>query len=182
MGRGPEGLGILREVRREAVSSGNLWLLVHNDISYGVALVQAGEMGAGVRCIEASMQRFAEWGNDWQPTFGHMVLGEIYLQMVLREQKVTIRIILRNLGFVLRIFPVAAAKARHHLEEAIRRARDGGMPGAVARSLFDLGLLCKAKSRLEEARTYIEEALKIAGPHSAVLGEKIHRALDSLDH
>ncbi|MFQ5899736.1 MAG: AAA family ATPase, partial [Candidatus Methylomirabilia bacterium] len=147
MGRGQEGLEIIQEVRREFVAGEFLYPLLTIDIPYGASMVLAGRMAAGVRWVEDAIRRFAEWGNETQPTVGHMVLGEIYLQMALGEKKPPLRIILKNLGFVLRTLPVAARKARRHLEEAIRLTRELDMPGYLARSLLDLGLLCKAKKR-----------------------------------
>jgi tetratricopeptide (TPR) repeat protein len=159
-----------------------LTLLLGTDIPYGAALVLAGQMAAGIRWIEASIQRFAAWGNATQPATGHMILGEIYLQMALGKKEPPLRVILRNLGFVLRTLPLASYKARRHLEEAVRRARHVGMPGILARSLLDLGLLYAAKKRWEEARTSLEQALQLAESlASSALREKIQQTLASLD-
>ena len=73
-------------------------------------------------------------------------------------------IILKNLGFIVRTMPVAARKARHHFEEAIRIGRQCGGHGGVAQSLLNLGLLAKAKKRPDEARAYLEEAREVAAP------------------
>ena len=190
MGRSEEGVALLRQVHREIVEGDLFTVLNGIDIAYGASMVLAGEMATGVRWIEAAMRRFAAGGNEAQVAFGQMVLGEIYLQMVLGEiylqmvlgeEKVPVTVVLKNLGFILRSLPLAARKARHHLEEAIRRSQALDLPGFLARSLLDLGLLCRAKKRRQEARTHLEEALRIAAPlESSVLSEKIRLGLASL--
>ena len=182
MGRGREGLEILREVRRELVDGDVLYSLLGIDIPLGVAMVLAGEMRAGVRWIEEAIRRFSEWGNETAPAFGHLILGEMYLQMVLRERPVPTDILVRNLGFVLRTLPVAARKARRHLEEAMRMARAAAIPAVMARSLLNLGRLCETKRRWREARTHLDEAHRIAETlESPLLTERIRAAIASLN-
>jgi len=177
-GQGLEASEILKEVRDEMVHGDYFYALAGVEMPYGVAQVMAGHMAAGVRWIKEANQRFSAWGNETMPVIGHMILGEIYLQMALGKEKPPFRVILRNLGFVLSSLPVASRKARCHLEEAVRLARDVDSPGYLARSLLDLGLLCQAKKYRDEALTYLEEAHQIAEPlQSPVLSQKIRRAL-----
>jgi class 3 adenylate cyclase/tetratricopeptide (TPR) repeat protein len=177
-GQGLEASEILKEVRDEMVHSDYFYALAGVEMPYGVAQVMAGHMAAGVRWIKEANQRFSAWGNETMPVIGHMILGEIYLQMALGKEKPPFRVILRNLGFVLSSLPVASRKARRHLEEAVHRARDVDSPGYLARSLLDLGLLCAATKYRDEALIYLEEAHQIAEPlQSSVLSQKIRRAL-----
>jgi class 3 adenylate cyclase/tetratricopeptide (TPR) repeat protein len=177
MGQSHEGLAILQQVRHQMVEADYVIPLLAIDFAYGAAMVLTGQMRTGIRWIENCIERFEQLGNDTQPGVGHMILGEIYLQMVLREQKVPLRVVLKNLGFILCTRP--SRKARSHLEEAIARARELKMPGFLARSLLDLGRLCKAKKLQEEFRAYLEEARQIAEPlESPILSEKIQRALE----
>jgi len=178
MGRSLEAVEILREVREEIVAGDYIYPLAGIDLPYGAARVLAGQMADGVDFIEETNRRFAAWGNETVPVIGHMILGEIYLQMALGKDKPPLSMIMRNLGFVLRTLPVAHRKARRHLEFAVHGAREVDAPGYLARSLLDLGLLCQAKKRAEEARAYLEEARKIAEPlQSPVLNGKIRAAL-----
>ena len=145
-------------------------------------MVLAGQMAAGVRWIEEAIRRFSAWGNETAPAFGHLILGEMYLQMILREQPVPTDILLRNLGFALRTLPVAGRKARRHLEEAIRMARAAAIPAVLARSLLDLGRLCQTKRRWREARTHLDEARQIAETlESPRLTARIRAAIESLN-
>ena len=181
MGRSQEGLKDLLAARDEMVAGDFLFPLVGVDVPYGVALVMVGKLAAGVRWIEDAIGRFEAWGNETQPAFGRLILGEVYLQMALGKEKPPLGVILRNLGFVLRTLPVAARKARHNLEEAVQRTRDTDMPGFLARGLLDLGQLYEATGHIEEARMHLEEARQIAEPlESSALDGKIRSPLESL--
>ena len=96
------------------------------------------------------------------PVAGHMVLGEIYLQMATAQERPPLGVILRNLPFVVTNVPFAAWKAKRYFEEAIRRSRSIDTPGHLARSLLGLGALHKTRKRTEEARACFTEALEVA--------------------
>jgi hypothetical protein len=136
-------------------------------------------MTAGVRWIEESIRRLSGWAFEPMEAWGHLTLGEIYLQLVLAERKLPLRLLLKNLGFILRTRPVAARLARRHLEEAIRIARKLDLPGFLARGLLDLGLFSKRRKRPGEARACLEEALQITEREElAILAERIRQALE----
>ena len=135
-------------------------LLIPIEIPYGLALVFAGKIAEGVRSIESSMKRFAEWGNKAQVAMGHLVLGEIYLEITLGEKKLSQKQLFANLGFMLRTVPFASRKAKQHLEEAIRMAREYDIPATLVRGLLDLGLLLQKKGRSQESVENIKEALQ----------------------
>jgi len=182
MGQAQEGLKILRDLRRELIEGEFLFLLVAVDIPYGVAMVLAGRMAAGVRWIKRSIRRFSELGNDNQPATGHLALGEIYFHIAQgRREETYLSVILRNLGFVLRTLPFAARKSRYHLERAIQLARENGLQANLARGLLLLGLLCKARKRSDEARAHLEEAREILEPLGLhFICNKVDSALESL--
>ncbi len=181
-GRTKEGIDILQDVRRELVAGDVLYVLPSLDIPLGAAMVLGGKMAAGVRWIEEAMRRSSEWAAEPFQAWGHLTLGEIYLQMILAERKPPLGLLLKNLGFLLRTRPFAARLSRRHLEETVRIARKFDMPAFLARGLLDLGLLSKREKRLGEARAHLEEARQIAEREElAILGEKIRQALGSLD-
>ena len=180
MGRGADGVRELAEVRAELIAGGFDVFLLAIDVPYGVALAVSGRMAEGVRWIEGCIEKFEAWRTPHQVAFAHLVLGELYLQMVLREVKVPLGALVRNLGFVLTAGPFAARRAQRHLEEATRVGRDVGVLGVLARSLLDLGLLARARRRPAEARRHLEEAQRVAQPLEAgVLAERIGAALQA---
>ena len=178
MGRSQEGVRLLKQARDEMVEREFLYPLAGVDIPYGAAMVLAGDIAVGIRMIEEAMERFAQWGNDTNPTFGHMILGEIYLQMAVGQEKPPVKVLLRNMWFLLRTLPVAARKAEKHLKEASRRARATEMPGFLAQILLDLGKLYKFQNRPVDARHCLEEAQQIAERlESSLLSARICKEL-----
>ncbi len=162
-GRGEEGLRVLDDVRRELISGDLLALLLATEIPHGAAMVITGQLREGVRWIEAAMERFSTWGNDAVPAVGHLVLGELYLQLTVRDAKVGIGAVLRNLLFVIPILPRARHYATQHLAQAIELARTNDNPMVLARGLFDLALLVASKDGgVDLARQHLDEASKLA--------------------
>ena len=183
--RGQNGKAILqelREARQELVAGEYLLPLASFDIPYGAAMVLTGQMAIGVHWIEKAIQRCGALGAATQYPFGHLILGEIYLQMTLGQAKLPFRLLRQNLGFLLRTLPHAARKAHYHLDEAIRRARALEMPDILARALLDLSMFYQARKRMAEARVSLEEARDITERWaSPSLQAKICAALASLD-
>jgi uncharacterized protein HemY len=90
------------------------------------------------------------------------------------------RVILKNFWFILKNAPFAHRKARHHLEEVMRKSREYNMPGSLAKALYGLGVLSQAKKQYTEARSYFEEALSVAEASELFISEKVRTALMSL--
>ena len=161
-GHAQEAFEILDEVRRAVVARRFFAMVLLSDVFYGASMGMAGELGAGVSWIRKSMRQFDTWGNRNFVALGHMILGEIYLQMALREQVPPLPVILKNIGFVIVNMPLAGIKARKHLNEAIRMSREFDMPGHLARSLYGLGRLYMAKNQEDRARVCFDEANELA--------------------
>ncbi len=147
-------------------------------LPYGLALVMSGRMAEGVHLIEDSARRYANLGHPFVEPMVDYYLGEIYLQMALGTERPPFSVILRNLGFILRTVPVAAAKARNHLQAAAEQCRVLDIPMTLAMSLYSLGLLESAKKRPADARAHLDEARELAAAVEAeALVDKIDAAL-----
>jgi class 3 adenylate cyclase len=180
MGRGREGLEVLREVRQEMIAGEFLFPLTGLDIPHGVALVLAGEIAAGVRWLEQSISRLQQWGNTSGPAIARMALGEIFVRMARGDDRPPLRVMLSNIGFLARALPTAARRAGRELEAAITMSREADLPATLARSLWNLGRLCQAKNRPAEARRHLEEASRVAAPHATALARMIEETLSQL--
>ena len=131
--------------------------------------------------IERMIREFGEMGNRGSSLLGNMVLGEIYLEVALGEEKPPLKVLLRNLGFVLRTVPFAKAKARRHLSLALAEARRMDAPSFAARILYDLGRLSRAQKRGPEAEAAFAEARALAETAEApALLAKIDAALEPI--
>jgi class 3 adenylate cyclase/tetratricopeptide (TPR) repeat protein len=162
-GRGEEGLRVLNDVRQQLIAGDLLALLLATEIPHGAAMVVTGQLRQGVRWIQAATERFEAWGNEAVPAFGHLILGELYVQLTLGDAKVGIGAILRNLLFVIPMLPRARSHAIEHLTRAIDLARTNDIPLVLARALFDVALLTSSKGgRVDPARQQLAEARDLA--------------------
>ncbi len=181
-GRVSEGLEILSKVRREIIESDFLLLLAAVDMHFGIATALAGQIEKGVNHLNDAIKYWASMGNYPQPVWGHLFLGDLYMRMAMGTIRTTPRIILKNFWFYLWTLPFAHHKACHQYEEVVRCARAYNMPGLLAKALYSLGVLSQAQNRLEKARSYFEEAIRVAEASELYIAGKIRSALNSLEN
>ena len=87
----------------------------------------------------------------------------------------------KNIGFLIKNVPNAGKKAEDHFSNTIKVAKEIGANGLLGPACLDLGLYYKAKKKNEQARTYINEAIKIFKQSGAsVYLTKAQEALASL--
>ncbi len=180
-GRVAEGFEIVSKVRQGIIRTGFLPLLGGIDIPYGAVLVQAGHLKIGERHLNDAITYWTSLGNYPVPVWAHLALGDLYARLVMGTMNLSPGAMLKNFGFLVRNFPVARRRARHHYEHVVRCARTFNMPWLLARALYSLGELSRAKKRHEEARAYYEEALQAAESWEFEIAGKIRSALNSLE-
>ncbi len=156
--RPEEGREILEEVRREVNRGGFFVLGIGIEIPYALSLVMTGEMAAGMKALQESVERYRSFGSTLMGLSENLALGEMYLQIAFGEAKADFGATVRNLGFVMKNVPFAARKARTHLRAAIEGCRKFDNQSLLARCLYDLALLNVAKKRPGEARENLEQA------------------------
>ena len=161
-GRPVEALSILQRLRREVIESSYLVQLTLIEIPCGVAMVQSGDYAGGVADLENTLARFASWRNKRMLAWGHLALGEVYLELATDGKLPPSKVLRQNASFFVRAIPAAKRRARRHLEQAVRYSHDAGTPGILAQALADLGLLCKSTGQLPAARKFLDEARVIA--------------------
>jgi len=180
-GKISEGFALLSTVRHDILEHEFMLLFGGVDMGYGASLVLAGRMSEGVKHFKDAIQYWRSLGNYTEPVWGHEFLGDIYLRLALGTYRPPLGVILKNLWFLLRTLPVARRKARLHFEEVARSARAYNMPGYLAKALYSLGLLSRAKRDFIKAKSYFEEALAVAEASGLFIAEKIRSELDSLE-
>jgi class 3 adenylate cyclase/tetratricopeptide (TPR) repeat protein len=161
-GRPIEGLNILARLRREVIDSSYLVQLTWIEIPCGIAMVRAGDFAGGVADLENTLARFANWRNSRMMAWGHLALGEIYLQLATAAKLPSPTLLRKNASFFVRALPGAKRRARKHFEKAVQFAQQADTAGMLAQALAGLGALCAATGQLGLARGYLEEARVIA--------------------
>ena len=156
-----EGLSDLLELRRSAMERGLLHGASGMHAAAGVGMVISGRISEGLRLIESSIEGADAAGNSGCGFWNRIFLAEVYIEMLTSRQRPPLRIVLRNLGAIIRVKLFGKNRARALLERA------GGFQllherGAIrARINMDLGLIYKMKGRRALARELLE---KCCGP------------------
>jgi tetratricopeptide (TPR) repeat protein len=151
----------LREVVRYSKKFGYRTVEVPAYGFLGLVLISKGQMNSGLKIIKEARQTLLENGYRWGHATFEQILGKIYSQIVEGSTPLSISIVAKNLGFLLRSVPFASRKAENHFKKAIEVAKEIGAKGILGQAYLDLGLLHKAKKRTDYAQDCFSEAIKI---------------------
>jgi class 3 adenylate cyclase/tetratricopeptide (TPR) repeat protein len=177
----PEAGKLLEEVLSYSQQCGCNYLKTMADLLSGVLLIAKGQMSRGFALIDAARSACLE--NDRITTLGvvEYILGRIYLQLAMPGKSVNLRILVRNLGFLVTTVPQAARKAEQHLLRAIEIAEKIGAKGILGQAYLDLGRLRKKGGKVDEARKFINSSIELFEILGAeVLLKHAHDALRSV--
>ena len=156
-----EAEDILNDVVLYSQQFGNEQLGTPANSWLGVVLFAQGHMAKGLKTIQQVQRSFIENQRKGSYAFSDYLLGKIYLQMVERSKPLPAAVLARNIGFFIKTVPFASRKAEYHLKRAMRTAEEIGNKARLATACLDLGLLYKAKGRIEEARDCISRSIQI---------------------
>jgi hypothetical protein len=121
-------------------------------VALGPVLMAKGQMSQGPRLLEEILQHLLVCERRWAYILTECCLGNVYLQMVKGEGDLSLAIILKNLGFLIKNVPFASRKAAAHFNKAIEVAEEIGAIGLLGQAHLGLGKLHKAKKRKDKAR------------------------------
>jgi class 3 adenylate cyclase/tetratricopeptide (TPR) repeat protein len=181
LGELKKAMDITQEILKFSTSFGygSIGILAYAGL--GLITVMNGQMSKGVEMLENAINSSIE--NErigLRAVFEHL-LGKIYLQLLENKDPVSISLIAKNIGFLVKSVPFAHKKAEAHLNNAIQIAKQNGLLNIWAQAYLDLGLLYKAKKRTDKAKQCILEAIKIFEQCEAdVYLKQANEALESL--
>jgi tetratricopeptide (TPR) repeat protein len=127
----------------------------------GIILLAKSNMRQGVKVLEDVSGVFLKNGSVWNYVTTEYMLSNIYLQIVLGEGPKALPLLAKNIAFLIKSFPRASEKAEYHLHKTISIAKEIGAKSILGQSYLNLGLLHKAKKRIDQARECISEAIKV---------------------
>jgi len=127
----------------------------------GIILISRGDFSKGLNFIEEARQSALKSERKWLCVVAENILGNVYSQIAARTGPASLSAMAKNAGFLMKNIPFAAKRAEDHLKKAIEVSKEMGAPGLLAQSYFNLGLLCKAKKKIENAKEYISAAIKL---------------------
>jgi hypothetical protein len=175
------GLGRLLVAMGGASEVGWGQMIAFGTISVGVGHVRAGRIGRGIRILESAIAAYDARGEVFYATATRLPLARIYLEMLTSPAKPPLSVILRNLGWVLRVKFSGVRRIEALLEQAGRDPHLHEQGAMRARINMSLGLLHKFKREPELARKFLEKARAPAQHHGATgLVTEIDTALAEL--
>ena len=127
----------------------------------GAVSVAKGHMGKGMKMIKDIRQMWLENQRRYCYAFSEYLLGIIYVQIVERTSPMSLSVVAKNIGFLVKNVPFAGRKAEVHFNKAIEAAKEIGAKGLQAQAYLGLGLLCKAKKKTDQAKKAISESIHL---------------------
>jgi tetratricopeptide (TPR) repeat protein len=127
----------------------------------GLITVMNGQMSKGVKILKEAIASSIENERISLRVVFELLLGKVYLQLLENKDPVSISVIVKNFGFLMKSVPFAPKKAETHINNAIEIADQRRFLNILAQAYLDLGFLHKAKKRTDNARQCISEAIKI---------------------
>jgi tetratricopeptide (TPR) repeat protein len=130
-------------------------------ILIGVLLIAKGQMSQGLELLAEGQRNCLKNQRRTLYAQSEYILGKVYSQIVEGAKRISLSIMAKNIGFLIKNVPFASKKAEEHFNRAIEVAKEIGAKGTMGRAYLDLGLLYKSKKRIEEAKRCISEAIQI---------------------
>jgi|WetSurMetagenome_2_1015567.scaffolds.fasta_scaffold05743_2 class 3 adenylate cyclase/tetratricopeptide (TPR) repeat protein len=127
----------------------------------GAVLVAHGELGRGMKQLEAVAETWRQSGNQVRYAVSQLIMGRVYALMAQGTGRKKLSTIFKNLGFLLKNALFADRKAMEYLNRAVEVAREIGANETHGRACLSLGLLHKARGRDEQARECLVRAVKM---------------------
>lgn len=163
LGRVSEGVETVLRHRRQAELNGWRLSAMTGEVALALSMLMRGELAKGVRSLESVIERAEnEYGYRSYANWGRIYLAEFYIAVLTGTGKASLRVLLKNLLFLMRTKPTAAAKASALLREAMADPWFSERGVTRARIEFDLGQICRATGRTDLARGHFETARAIA--------------------
>jgi tetratricopeptide (TPR) repeat protein len=153
----------------------------HSSLILALIMIADGKMATGLKQLKDVLWRIKETEHKGFLPLGEYILGKTYFQISTGEGPISLSKIIKNLGFLLKTMPFASRRAEYHFNKAIETASEIGAKGILGQAYFDLGLLHKAKKRVDQAKKSITKAVRLFEQCEAdVYLKQAKEALESL--
>ncbi len=147
----------------------------------GFIQILNGQMSKGMKNVETILQRWVKIDRKSILCMAYLSLGKFYAQIASGTESVSLKTMLKNVGFIIKNVPSAMKKAEEYLFQAIEHTGNINATGLKAQSLLELGLLYKIKGNKEKAIKPLREAIEIFNNYgNHVYLEQARSALESL--
>jgi hypothetical protein len=156
-----EGAELLEEVRRECISTGNLFQFVTSDGAIGACKLIRGEIASGLRWIERAILQRENEGFLRAAHWYRILLSEVYLQILARTERPPLSVLLRNLPVLVRVMFTAPSFIRASMMRILEDPFFDPSGFHAGRAQMMLGLLYKIRNNSALAVQHLTEAQRI---------------------
>jgi class 3 adenylate cyclase/tetratricopeptide (TPR) repeat protein len=125
----------------------------------GIISIASGQMSHGLNLMEHSQQKAQEFESPVIYALGETLIGNVYLQIVEKSAPLSVSTATKNIMFLLKNVPFAAAKTKEHFMKAAEIAQETGAKSILGQASWGLGRMYKAKSRRDQTSYYISKAI-----------------------
>jgi class 3 adenylate cyclase len=157
-GKLEEGVAILRDLREEFLEKDWRFNLSATDLALSVATVLGGAFGRGVRLCEKFVDEQEAAGYQAAADWGRLNLADVYLEMLSSRQRPPLRMLVRNLLFLLRVRFSGPARVEHLLKKAGQSTQFNERGILQARIEFGHARLFFLKRNVPLARQHLARA------------------------
>ncbi|MBW1820521.1 MAG: AAA family ATPase [Deltaproteobacteria bacterium] len=127
----------------------------------GAILIAKGQMSLGLKRLKEGKQELLMSGNMLYYLQCEYILGKVFSQIAVGAEPISLSKIFNNIGFLVKNVPFASKKAEGHFKKVIEVAGEIGAKTILGGAYLDLGLLYKAKDKIEQAKKCILQADQI---------------------
>jgi class 3 adenylate cyclase/tetratricopeptide (TPR) repeat protein len=152
MGRYDDALPYLKDVVALSEDHGAELTLTPGIALLGVTEFATGRMAHGMKLLEQAQTKWDEDGAVLRLATLEAILGQLYLNMIEARSGVSVGVVFRNLAFIAKNLPTAAAASETHFLNAIRSWEQIGAEGSCGESYLGLGRLYVATRKQAKAR------------------------------
>ena len=171
----------LQKCKRFCMDFGVEHFIPITDSYLGIVSIIDCKMGKGLAELKAGAQHYKKAERKSALAVSEYILGRVYLQMLDGSSPISLWMVIKNLGFIIKNVPVAGKKAEAHFNRAIDLAKETGATSVLAQAYLDLGLLHKLKKKNAQARECLLKAVQIFENNNAdVFLKNAKEALSSL--
>ncbi len=152
---------MLKEVLDSSQKLGIEQLGTPAEAMLGFVMIAQGQMNHGLKMVEDALAVITQ--NQRHGIYARFILalGEVYLQIVDKSAPISLSLLAKNIGFVMKNVPSAAKKAEEYFYATIKTAEEIGAHGTLGHAYLNLGFLHKAKGRADQARKCIAKSVEI---------------------
>jgi hypothetical protein len=159
--RTEEGAVMLEEFRRLCATIGNLLELGASDGTKGICSIFQGKIGEGIRLVEETILRQEKNGYRDLADWARIILADVYLQIIARNEKVPFLVLLKNLPILLKVSVTAPSRIRALMKSPLENQHFHPEGHHVGRANMILGLLYVIKKNQALAAQHLTEAKRI---------------------